>query len=152
MKSRWTSRAGFSLIELAVVMLILAVVAGVAVPSIGRGIDALRARAEVAGISAFLRFAREQAVTRREVQEVRLDPAAHTLVLAAVGAERARMSRRFGQGLRVQAVAGSALSVKFFPEGLSTGATIMIEAPGRRYYIVTVDPLTGRVAQRRTDA
>ena len=140
---------GFTLIELAVVLFILGLAAAVVVPSVGRGTEALRARAEVAGFSAFLRYAREQAVTRREIQEVRVDPQAHLVVLTATGNGKVRASRRLSETLRIEASPPAALTVRFLPQGLSSGATFRIEARGRRVFVVTVDPLTGRVAQRR---
>jgi general secretion pathway protein H len=140
---------GFTLIEVVVVMAVLALAAAVTVPAIGRGTEALRARAEVAGLSAFLRHARQQAITRRETQEVRIDPQAHLVVLAAAGAVEARSSRRLWTDLRIEASPPAALTVRFLPQGLSTGGTFRIEAPGRRVYLITVDPLTGRVVNRR---
>ena len=142
---------GFTLIEVIVVLLVVGLGAAVVVPGIGRGVDALRARAEVSGFSAFLRYAREQAVTRRVSQEVRIDPGARMLVLTAAGSERARASRRIGEGVRIDATGPSGLVVKFLPEGRSSGAAFRIEGPGGRVYIVTVDPLTGRVVNRRGD-
>jgi hypothetical protein len=37
----------------------------------------------------------------------------------------------------------------FLPHGMSSGARFLIEAPGSRAYVITVDPLTGRVTTRR---
>ena len=64
---------GFSLMELVVVLAILAIAAAVVAPGVGRTADGVRARAEVGAIAAFLRSAREQAVTRRHAMEVRVD-------------------------------------------------------------------------------
>ena len=143
---------GFTLIEVVVVMLVIGLAGAVVVPGVGRGVDALRARAEVSGFTAFLRYAREQAVIRRVPQEVRVDPVARLIVLTAAGSERALASRRIGQGMRVDATSPSGLIVKFLPEGRSSGAAFRIEAPGGRVYSVTVDALTGRVVNRRGDA
>lgn len=140
---------GFTLIEVVVVVAVLALAAAVTVPAIGRGTEALRARAEVAGLSAFLRHARQQAITRREAQEVRIDPEAHLAVLTGAGQAEVRSSRRLWADLRIEASPPAALTVRFLPQGLSTGATFRIEAPGRRVYLITVDPLTGRVINRR---
>ena len=148
---RRTPARGFTLIELALVLLILAIAASVAVPSIGRGTEALRARAEVSGFAAFMRYAREQAVVRRQAQEVRIDPQTRVVVLTTSGDDKVRASRKFSEGWWIQADPPSAFTVRFLPEGLSSGATFNIEAPGRRRYVVTVDPLTGRVSQRRVE-
>jgi type II secretion system protein H len=142
---------GFTLIEVIVVLFVLALATAVVVPGIGRGTEALRARAEVAGFSAFLRYAREQAITRRRPQEVRIDPEARLIVLAEAGSDTVRRSRRIAPEMRI-AAASASLTVRFLPEGVSTGATYRLEAPGHRIYEVTVDPLTGRVVNRRLDA
>ena len=149
-----SSRAahGFTLIELVVVLLVLAVAVAVVVPGLGRGTEGLRARAEVAGFSAFLRHAREQAVTRGRTHEVRIDPEEHLMVLALPGSDKVRASRKVAQGLRVFASTPTALTVRFLPQGLSSGGSFRLEAPGGRVYFVTVDALTGRVAHRRGPA
>jgi len=67
------------------------------------------------------------------------------LLLAAFGA------RRLALGVRVLADPPTSRTVTFLPQGLSSGAHLLVEGPGRRAYLVTVDPLTGRVATRRLD-
>ncbi len=143
---------GFTLVEMLVVLLVLAVAAGVTAPSVGRAVDGVRARAEVASFAAFLRYARHQAVTKRVAHEVRVDPDAHLLTLSPAGAERPSMTRRLGERLRVKADSPAGLTVRFLPEGLSSGASFHIEAPGPRVFVITVEPLTGRVAEVRRDA
>lgn len=143
---------GFTLIEVAVVLLVLGLATAVVGPGIGRGAEGLRARAEVAGFSAFLRHAREQAIVRRQTLEVRVDPDDRLLTLTAPGTDGVRASRRLAAGLSVQPDPPSAATVRFLPQGVSSGGRFRIEAAGRRSYVITVDPLTGRVTNRRTDA
>lgn len=140
----------FTLIEVAVVLFVLALATAVVVPGIGRGTEALKARAEVSGFSAFLRYAREQAITRRRTQEVRIDPEARLIVLAEAGSDTVRSSRRIAREMRI-AAEPAALIVRFLPQGLSSGGKYRLEAPGGRIYEVTVDALTGRVVNRRLD-
>jgi prepilin-type N-terminal cleavage/methylation domain-containing protein len=142
-------KRGFTLIETAVVLFIVALAAAIAAPAITRGVDSLRARAEIGGIATFLRHAREQAITRRETHEVRVDPEALTLVLIAAGSERPRASRRLSVPARIHADPPSALTVRFTPEGVSSGARFTVELPGQSPYVVTVEALTGRVTNRR---
>ena len=112
---------GFTLIEVLVVLLVLALAAAVVMPSPGRGADALRARAEVARFAAFLRYAREQAITRREAHEVRVDPEARLLVLAVAGSDAPRSTRRLS-ALRIGSEPPSAFTVRFLPQGRSRPA------------------------------
>jgi general secretion pathway protein H len=142
---------GYSLMELVVVLAILAVAAALVAPAVGRTVDDVRARAEVAAVAAFLRTAREQAVTRQQVVEVTLAPDAHALLLQRPtrdGQPAAPTRRAFSALLRVE---GSALSpgVTFLPHGMSSGARFAVEPPGPRAYVVTVDALTGRVSTQR---
>ena len=145
-------KRGFTLIELAVTLLVLALTSAIVAPSIGRGLDGLRGRAEVSGFVGFLRAAREQAITRGEAQEVHLDPQTLTLVISAEGSQAARSTRSFSYLLRIEPRPRHALTVKFQPGGLSSGGVFHLVAPGDRRYLVTVNPLTGRVASRLADS
>jgi prepilin-type N-terminal cleavage/methylation domain-containing protein len=143
-------RRGYTLIETTVVLLVLALAAGVAAPAIGRGLDAIRLRTEVAGVASFLRAARERAITQRHALDVRIDEAGRTLTLNA-GDEDVRAVRHLSV-LHIEADPRAARTVTFFAYGLSTGGRFRLEAPGPVVYLVTVSPLTGRVSTRRGDS
>ena len=145
-------KRGFTLIELAVTIMVLAIAAAFVAPSIGRSLDTVRARAEVSGFTGFLRAAREQAVTRREAHEVRLDPETRTLAIWTEGARAARSTRSFAYLVSIEPDPPTAKTVTFQPQGLSSGGTFHIVAPGERRYIVTVDIITGRVSSRLADS
>jgi general secretion pathway protein H len=140
---------GFTLMEVVLVLFILALAASVVVPAAGRGADAVRARAEVSAFAAFLRHAREQAVTRGEAHEVRLDPDARRLVLTAGEPETVRASRQLSREIRIEPASPAALTLRFLPQGHSTGGSFRIEAAGSRVYTVTVEAFTGRVVNAR---
>jgi prepilin-type N-terminal cleavage/methylation domain-containing protein len=143
-------RRGYTLIETTVVLLVLALAAGVAAPAIGRGLDAIRLRTEVAGVASFLRAARERAITQRHALDVRIDEAGRTLTLNA-GDEDVRAVRHLSV-LHIEADPRAARTVTFFAYGLSTGGRFRLEAAGPVVYVVTVSPLTGRVSTRRGDS
>jgi general secretion pathway protein H len=142
---------GYSLMELVVVLAILAVATAVVAPAVGRTADDVRIRAELAGLAAFLRTAREQAVTRQQALEVILDPEAQIM--------RCRLPGREGEdGVLASRAVSSLLRVASdparprltcLPHGMSSGARFTIGAPGPRAYVITVDPLTGRVTTQR---
>ena len=152
MRLRGPGRGGFTLIELAVTLLVMAVATAIVVPGIGRSVEGVRARAEVIGFAAYLRAAREQAITRGEAQAVRLDPETRSLVITAAGSDAVRSSRSFNHLLRIEPDPPEALAVTFEPQGLSSGGTFHILAPGNRRYLIVVDPLTGRVSSRVADS
>ncbi len=140
---------GFTLLELIVTLFVLLLVAGLAVPVVGRSSDAIKARAEVAGFSAVLRHARERAITSRESHTVVIDPAGHKMTVFLGGADgEVRETRPLPERLTVEATPPPALTVRFEPQGTSSGADYKVTT-GSAVYRVTVDPITGRVKNTR---
>jgi prepilin-type N-terminal cleavage/methylation domain-containing protein len=142
-------KRGFTLIELAVTLFVLALGVAVAAPSLARGVDTVRARAETAGIATFLRAAREKAIAHNRPYEVRVNTEEGVIELRT--GETVLASRHLALGVRVITDPPTSRTVTFLPQGLSSGARLRVEGPGRRAYLVTVDALTGRVATRRFD-
>lgn len=140
---------GYTLLEVVAVLLVLALAAGVVAPSASRGVDRLRARAAVAGVASFLRSAREQAMTREQPCEVVIDSEAGTLVLRVGSAPRA--TKTLPPTLRLVVEAAPSPVIAFFPQGRSSGGRLRLIAPGPHVYVITVEPMTGRVATRRAD-
>jgi prepilin-type N-terminal cleavage/methylation domain-containing protein len=142
-------KRGFTLIELVVTLFVLALGVAVVAPSLARGMDTVRTRAETAGLATFLRTAREQAIRHNRSYEVRVKTEEGVIELRT--GEKLLASRRLALGIRVIADSSTSDTVTFLPQGLSSGARLRVEGPGRRAYLVTVDALTGRVATRRFD-
>jgi hypothetical protein len=89
---------------------------------------------------------------RGEAQAVRLDPQGRSLVITAAGSDAVRSSRSFTYLVSIEPDPPGALAVTFEPQGFSSGGTFHILAPGNRHYLVTVEPLTGRVSSRLADS
>ena len=142
-------KRGFTLIELAVTLFVLALAVSVAAPSLARGLDTVKTRAETAGIATFLRAARERAITHNRAYEVRVKPEEGVVELRS--GETVLAIRRPAAEVRVTLDQPTSHTITFLPQGLSSGAQLRVEGPGRRVYLVTVDPLTGRVTTRRLE-
>jgi len=142
-------KRGFTLIEMAVTLLVIALAVGVAAPSISRGLDGVRARAEAAGIATFLRAAREQAITHHRAYEVRVKTDEGLLELRS--GDAAPRTRHLASGVRVTTDPPSTQVISFLPQGITSGGRLRVEIPGRRGYLITLDPLTGRVSTQRLD-
>ena len=93
---------GFTLLELLVTLFLVALALALVAPALGRTSDTVRARAEVAGFSAVLRHAREQAITTRQAHTVVVDPAAHRLTITT-GDDEVRRTRALPTRLVVEA-------------------------------------------------
>lgn len=141
--SRRPRAEGFTLIELAVTLLVLALALAVVMPAVGRSTQAIQTRAEVARFSAMIRHARERAITSREAHTVQVQPPEHRVLIVA-GEDQVRVSRALPAHLVVEAVPPQPLALRFEPNGVSTGGEFFLTAGAIRYR-VTVDALTGRV-------
>jgi general secretion pathway protein H len=151
---RW--RAGYTLIELVLVLAVLAIASFVAAPALGRAVDGIRVRTEVAGVASLLRWAREEAVTRGQSREVTLDAEGQALLVRRAGSEAVatvEKRRALSSLVHVVPAPGSVQPpITFTPRGRSSGGTVRLETVGPRVYLVTVDALTGRVTTRRVDS
>ncbi|MFQ5521157.1 MAG: prepilin-type N-terminal cleavage/methylation domain-containing protein [Candidatus Methylomirabilia bacterium] len=143
------AQAGFTLIELVVVLLILGLATGLVLPAVSRSVETVELRAQVAGFSAFLRYGRAQAITKRFAHEVRVEPEVPELTLFAAGSETPKARKRLSPRIRFSADPPGARVVTFWPLGFSNGATFRLEAQSGQTYKVTVDPITGRVSTHR---
>ncbi|MBI2161883.1 MAG: GspH/FimT family pseudopilin [Candidatus Rokubacteria bacterium] len=138
---------GFTLLELLVTLSVIALAVGLALPAIGRSTETVRARAEVAGFSAVLRHARELAITRRLPHRVVVEPDARRVTVVG-GDDEVRRTRVLSERLTIEAVAAPSLTVRFEPEGSSSGGEFRLTS-GTTAYRVTVDAVTGRVRATR---
>jgi len=138
---------GFTLLELIVTLVVLAVAVGLVAPTIGRSTETLRARAEVAGFSATFRHAREQAITTRQPYTVAVNPT-NRLVIVTTGEDEVRWTRTLSSRVDIRAETPGSLAVRFDPQGTSSGGEYRVSS-GKITYRVTVDPVTGRVRNQR---
>lgn len=142
--------SGFTLIEVLVVLVILALAMAVVVPAIGKGVggsldDAAR------DVQLALRKARSEAVMAQrstavlldvEGKKFRLERSARQVSLP----ESIALNARVAESELKDGVAG----IRFFPDGSSTGGAFSL-ARGDSHMSVNVDWLTGRVSIDRND-
>jgi type II secretion system protein H len=149
--TRWAGRraGGFTLLELIVTLAIVVLMVAIVSPSIGRGTESIRMRAEVAAFAALLRHARERAIVSQTPQAVVVDPVAHRVSVRAGGPDgEVRETHELSDRVAIEASPPPALTVQFEPQGSSNGGDFRLSA-GTVAYRVTVDPLTGRVRNTR---
>jgi general secretion pathway protein H len=138
---------GYTLLELIVSLLVIALAVGLVIPAVGRGTETLRGRSEVAGFSAMLRHARDQAISTRRGHAVVVDPANRRASIVAAPDE-VRQARPWPADLEIRANPPEALTVRFDPSGVSSGGDFRLVTRSVQYR-VTVDALTGRVRAER---
>jgi general secretion pathway protein H len=141
------SRAGFTMLEILVVLMLMALIAAVTIPTFGGGVSTTQLKSAAREVAAGLRLARGQAIAQRAESVLELDVAAHSfrvppdprvhelpagIDIKLFTAQRDLLSEQVG-------------TVRFYPDGGSNGGRITLAA-GDRKFDVDVDWLTGRVA------
>lgn len=138
------ARAGFTLLELVVVLFLAALLVSLVAPSLERPLASARLRAGATEVRALLARARSLAAAQARERAVAIDPGAGEFRIA--GEERVR---RLPEGVRFESVriAGEETpgpaAIRFFPDGGGDGAEISLRSEAAGRLRVTVEPLTG---------
>ena len=140
------AQAGFTLIELVVVLAAIGFVLALALPSLHRLMPGVEARAAARAVAGVMREARSLAIRDNTQIAVRID-IGRRLVSITGGAERTLPPTVAASLLTAASELDSAQSgrIAFFPDGTSTGGRLRLSTAGERIDVV-VDWLTGRVS------
>lgn len=141
--SRTEAQAGFTLLELLVVLVILALTA-TAVVSLGRtSLESARVRSFLVEAEAMFRDARTTAIETQAQTAVVIDTKGRRLT-SSNGGRTLEMPRGLSLDARVAVPADGGLpAIRFFPSGGSTGGQLSFSFRGRSYDL-RINWLTGR--------
>lgn len=145
-------QAGLTLIELTIVLVILGLALGLAMPFLGRGVESVRVAAARRRVVSFLIDAGARSVNTARPVRVTYDFASGTFSQTLEGDAEPKAGFTLPEGLRVTRVEspsgkggeGGEGSLTFYPLGDSSGAVFHLEESGGRRFSVTVgrlDPL-----------
>jgi general secretion pathway protein H len=137
--------AGFTLIEILVVLAILAVALGVLIgrgPSRSRGLET---RAAAGALAQALRSARAQAIASDQYVNVAIDPVRHVFAVDHTAAQA--VDRSIDMAVLPPALPGPGgiRLIRFSGDGSSTGGAVLL-GTGRRQLKISVEWLTGKVS------
>jgi type II secretion system protein H len=143
------SEQGFTLAEIIITLVVIALVLAVSYPSLSRATASLSLQTAGRDILSTLRYAREKAVTEQTGMRVLVD----------INEQTIRLTDDFGEGnrkymmpenVRIQGVilGGSestedVTTVRFLPNGSSASVEILLEARNGAHLKVVSDPLSG---------
>jgi general secretion pathway protein H len=163
-----SSAAGFTLIEMIVVLTILGFAASFVVPSFTSGLPHWRLRGAARDIVTLLKFARNQSVASIRPLHVVLDRSRNLYWLDSadvpVMADPDRSGKRnirlyaLPDGVSFGEVAGGIfpaekerVRILFFPRGSSSGGDVQLRDEKGRAYRIHVDSVTGRAGIARSE-
>lgn len=139
--------SGFTLLELMIVLMLMALIAAVTMPIFGSGVSSTALRGAARELAAGLRLARGQAIAQRTQAALTLDVAARSF---SVPPDPRVHALPRGIDLKLFTAQNDIVNdqigaIRFYPDGGSNGGRVTLAA-GARKYDVDVDWLTGRVA------
>jgi len=142
---------GFTLVEMLVVLVIVALMMALVGTSISRNISGAQMRTAASKVAASLRYTRTKAILTKSEQVFLVDTEKLTYQAAD------REAEQLLEGMKVELnTARSELTsetvggIRFYPDGGSTGGNVRLEANGR-IYRVNVAWLTGEASVERPD-
>jgi general secretion pathway protein H len=140
---------GFTLLELLIVVVLLALALSLSYPSLSRGSTALHLRATGRDILGTFRYAREKAVTEQAAMVLTVDREKQTLVLSDSFREGNR-TYNLPNDVRIERIAlggtevpEGPLVVRFLPNGSSDNAEIVLKSDTGGFLRIVSDPITG---------
>jgi general secretion pathway protein H len=141
-----TASAGFTLLELVVVLFVLGLAYAVAGPLLGGDVSSIDLKAAARQVAAGLRRARDVAATSQNEAVLAIDVERRSFIVTGDSREYALPKKVDVALFTADAeVAGNQVGrIRFYPDGSSTGGRITFSAAGAKQ-IVDVDWLTGRV-------
>jgi general secretion pathway protein H len=143
---------GFTLIEIMIVLVIVAMGAALVGPSIEAGIRAQQVRTAARQIAGTMRTLQSNAVRTGKIQTLELDPVRNLYNFGQHGEPIA-----LGDEIRIAGIRGGdygwngAVRVNFYANGSTSGLALLIgdrQASQDSGYVVRLDPLTGLVTVR----
>lgn len=136
--------AGFSLVELLVVLTLAALLASLVGGSIFRSLDGVKTRQAGKDLVTALRYTRGQAIVTREEQTLEVNVEQRSF--RAPSRKATTLPDGVEVTLRTAAfdLDNNVGRVRFFPDGSSTGAQIRLTS-GRRQWLISVGWLTGEI-------
>ncbi len=131
--------AGFTLVEILVVLVLMGLVTALAIPSFAGRSQSLQAREAARHLYQVLQSARSQAITTANPVSLLLDYRQQLLQLEQ------ETAYELPRDMRIRARGAPATqTLTFYPDGSASPAAFRLEAAGRTFRY-TIEPLTGRI-------
>lgn len=149
---RINKQAGFSLLELMVVMAISAAVMGVSMPMMGRMYDSMQYRDSVRSVISAAKGARFSALSSGKIVDLILNPRTGEVLVGG------KLQGTLAESIKMEVISAREVNtddnlavIRFYPNGSSTGGDIRLEHESGRGLRIKIDWLFGRLSQLPLD-
>lgn len=151
----WGTTGGFTLMEVLLVVVIILIASGVAVPRLRGTFQHTQMQDATRSTLRMARFARSMAIVRQETCVLTIHTNRIELTIAAAGTNAAQqIVRRFPDDITlagfesparpVPGDSGTGHPVRFFPAGMNDGFELTLRDARDRRMLIRCNPITGR--------
>jgi len=154
-RNRIRNADGFTLIELILVLVFIALIAGLSIPFVASTLDRIQLQSEARKIRSALGYARSQAVTAKTAYIFNGDLENNQYWLSIPRDDKTTRIKSFKKNVKFKSftakkdhIEDDIFQIYFYPLGNSTGGTIELELADAdkedAYYEIIIDPIIGR--------
>ena len=155
---------GFTLLEVMIVLIMISLSISLVIPSLARFSKKIELRTAAQKVSTILRYCRNEAVQKGKVQQVLFNPELREIKVQSpkssarakedIPAEDPNLEKKYilppGVQIKEVKIPASAESdslsmIEFYPNGGSSGGSVVLESQDLKGYRIKVDFLTGLV-------
>ena len=150
----WKNRSGFSLFEMILVLLMIALITGLATPFLFKTLDRIKSQTSARSIATVLRYARSKAISEKTAYTFNANIDTNQYWLNNIETEKSSEVKQLDSRLRIvefidsdEEVNSGPFYIVFFPQGNSSGGKILIETikdDDKTQYTISLDPVIGK--------
>ncbi len=150
----WKNRYGFSLFELILVLLLIALITGLTSPFLFKTLDKIKSQTSARSIATVLRYARSKSISEKIPYTFNANIDTNQYWINNVETEKSSEVKQLDSRLKIIQFVDSDEEVNigpfyivFYPQGNSSGGEILIETTKdkeKTRYTITLDPVTGK--------
>ena len=148
------NRYGFSLFELILVLLLIALISGLASPYLFKTLDKIKSQTSTRSIAAVLRYARSKSISEKTPYTFNFNIDTNQYWINNIETEKSSEVKQLDSGLKIvrfvdsdEEVETGPFYIVFYPYGNSSGGEILIETTKgkeKTRYNIILDPVTGK--------
>ena len=153
---------GFSLLELILVLFLMGLIVGLALPFVVKTLDRVKLQSETRQIASTLQFARSEAISKKKIFTFNADIDQNKYWLAIPKEKKVIQSKALDESIRIReykstedTFTSGTFIINFYPLGNSSAGTIHLQSPidgsEPTIYAISIDAITGKPKIKRLE-
>ena len=159
-RPRILGNKGFSLLELILVLFLMGLIVGLALPFVVKTLDRVKLQSEARQIASALQFVRSEAISKKKIFTFNANIDQNKYWLAIPKEKKIIQSKNLDESVRIRdyksvenELTSGNFVINFYPIGNSSAGTIHLKSSTddneKNVYAIIIDPITGKPKIKR---